>query len=360
MVGGFGVLVSAWAYGLGHPGPPDGPLVPVLSQPVGAPVRVLGPRHPGELFFAIGLFALLGRGLVAAYTAGPGPAPRRPAGHGRVGGRHRSLSLDPALILNLVALGLTGLAILVTARRGGFLGQRPSFALLREALGFGTRAVPGSLAERLQFRADTFLVNAILGVRATGIYSVTSGLAETLWYIPNALGVVMFSRAVVPGSDPGRVAAVLTRTTIAVTAAMAIPTFFLGPYLVRAIYGSAFTDAGVALRFILPGIVAYSAVAVLTRYITGRGRPGATTDHLRHWAWQQHHDESGPHPGPTDQRGGGGVIDLLRPDRRRDRPRLSAAFRPGLAETIIIRPSDIRAIGPGRGGAERPPPGATG
>ena len=45
----------------------------------------------------------------------------------------------------------------------------------------------------------------------------------------------------------------------------------------RLLYGAPFADAGVALRFILPGIVAYSAVAVLTRYITGRGRPGTTT-----------------------------------------------------------------------------------
>jgi Na+-driven multidrug efflux pump len=33
----------------------------------------------------------------------------------------------------------------------------------------------------------------------------------------------------------------------------------------------------VALRLILPGIVAYSVVAVLSRYIVGRGRPGTGT-----------------------------------------------------------------------------------
>ena len=60
--------------------------------------------------------------------------------------------------------------------------------LLAEELRFGARSLPGALAERLQFRGDAFLVNAILGVRQTGIYSVTSGLAETLWYVPNALG----------------------------------------------------------------------------------------------------------------------------------------------------------------------------
>ena len=139
------------------------------------------------------------------------------------------------------------------------------------------RVLLGTFAERLQFRADSFIINIFHGVRETGVYSVTSGLAETLWYIPNALGTVMFSRAVDPKADAGRIAAVLTRTTIAVALATAIPAFILGPRLVRLVYGTAFTDAGVALRLILPGIVAYSVVAVLSRYIVGRGRPGIGT-----------------------------------------------------------------------------------
>ena len=256
-----------------------------------------------------------------------------------------SLSLDVALILNLVALGITGLAILVIARRGGFLSFRPSATLLTEELSFGSRAVPGALAERLQFRADTFLVNAFLGVRSTGIYSVTTGLAETLWYVPNALGVVMFSRAVTPGSDAGRVAAVLTRTTIALTAVTAIPMFFLGPYFVRVVYGSQFADAGVALRFILPGIVAYSAVAVLTRYITGRGRPGTTTaimiagvcsNVVINVALIPRLGINGAALASSISYAMTALITVLVFRRLSGR---------GLAETLIIRPADIRAMG---------------
>jgi O-antigen/teichoic acid export membrane protein len=188
-----------------------------------------------------------------------------------------SLSLDVALIVNLGTLALTAGAIVWFAHRDGVAGLRPSAELLKEELRFGGRAILGTAAERLQFRADSFIVNAVVGVRATGIYSVTSGLAETLWYVPNALGTVMFSRAVDPKADAGRIAAVLTRTTIAVALVTAIPAFALGPRLVRFVYGSAFSDAGVALRLILPGIVAYSVVAVLSRYIVGRGRPGVGT-----------------------------------------------------------------------------------
>lgn len=277
VVGGAAVLVSSLLYGLPAIGRPTGPLTGLIPNLSGDQFVFAAIAIPGEMFFALGLFALLGRKRVMAYSL------IRVARRGvlllgivAVAAIAR-LSLDVVLVLNIAVLALTAGVILWVAARDGVLGWRPSLALLREELRFGTRSLPGTLAERLQFRADAFLVNAFLGVRQTGIYSVTSGLAETLWYVPNALGTVMFSRAVDPRSDAGRIAAVLTRTTIAVALATAIPAWILGPRLVRFVYGSQFADAGVALRLILPGVVAYSVVAVLSRYITGRGRPGTGT-----------------------------------------------------------------------------------
>jgi O-antigen/teichoic acid export membrane protein len=73
------------------------------------------------------------------------------------------LSLDVALVLNLVSLVVTAILILWVAARDDTLGFRPSARLLAEELRFGTRSLPGSLAERLQFRGDAFLINIILG-----------------------------------------------------------------------------------------------------------------------------------------------------------------------------------------------------
>ncbi len=276
-VGGFCVVLACWAYGLPTDTRPVGPLASLIPNLSAQQFLFAALAIPGELFFAIGLFALLGRGRILAFNqirllrralllvlaVGAAALAR--------------LSLDVALVMNLIALAITVVAISWVARRDGTFSIRPSGPLLGEELRFGSRAIVGTIAERLQFRSDSFLVNLIVGVRATGIYSVTSGLAETLWYIPNSLGTVMFSRAVDPKSDAGRIASVLTRTTLAVAFVTAVPAFIFGPRLVRVFYGGRFTDAGVALRLILPGVVAYSVVAVLSRYIVGRGRPGTGT-----------------------------------------------------------------------------------
>ncbi|MEO5941428.1 MAG: polysaccharide biosynthesis C-terminal domain-containing protein, partial [Candidatus Limnocylindrales bacterium] len=271
------VIIAGWLYGLPTDIRPRGPLASVVPNLSAAQFAYAALAIPGELFFSIGLFALLGRRRIGSYSV-IRLLRRLILLVGIVGAALvASLSLDAALIVNLTTLVLTAVAIWWFARRDGVAGLRPSAQLLREELRFGGRALPGMVAERLQFRADSFIVNAFIGVRATGIYSVTSGLAETLWYVPNALGTVMFSRAVDPKADAGRIAAVLTRTTIFVAFLTAVPAFVLGPRLVRFVYGSQFSDAGVALRLILPGIVAYSVVAVLSRYIVGRGRPGVGT-----------------------------------------------------------------------------------
>jgi O-antigen/teichoic acid export membrane protein len=277
VVGSSAVLVTCWLYGLPTSTRPTGPLTAVIPN-LNQQQFLLGALAiPGEVFFALGLFVLLGRRLVAAYAGirilRRGILLTFVAATAAIA----RLSLDAALLTNLGALVVTAVAIGWVARNDGTLGFTPSLSLLREQLAFGSRNIPGDMAERLQLRADAFIVNAALGVRATGVYSVTAGLAETLWYVPNAMGTVMFSRAVGAAGDAARVAAVLTRTTIAVAVAMAIPAFALGPRLVRIVYGSQFTDAGVALRYILPGIVAYSVVAVQSRYIVGRGRPGTST-----------------------------------------------------------------------------------
>jgi O-antigen/teichoic acid export membrane protein len=277
VVGGFGVVLSCWLYGLPTDVRPRGPLADAVPNLSAEQFIYSALAIPGELFFAVGLYALLGR--------------RRVIGYSMIRVLRRALllvlvvvtalvarlSLDVALVLNLLALAVTAVAIAWVAIKDGVFSLRPSATLLVDELRFGSRAIIGTTAERLQFRADSFLVNALVGVRATGVYSVTSGLAETLWYIPNALGVVMFSRAVDPKADAGRIAAVLTRTTIAVALLTAIPAFVFGPRLVRFVYGSQFADAGVALRLILPGVVAYSVVAILSRYIVGLGRPGVGT-----------------------------------------------------------------------------------
>jgi len=68
VVGGFAVVISGWLYGLPTDVRPRGPLAAVIPNLSAAQFTYAALAIPGELFFSVGLFALLGRRRIAAYS----------------------------------------------------------------------------------------------------------------------------------------------------------------------------------------------------------------------------------------------------------------------------------------------------
>lgn len=278
VVGGLGVLAIVTLYGprtTDHA--PTGLLAPIMPDLTPTQLWAGALSLPGEIAFGIGLVGLLGRQRLLAYNV------LRLLRRGIfvlllvgvvLAGR---LDLELVLLLNLVALALTAAGIVWSMARAGVVGWRISPRLLLEQLSFGGRTVVGTLAERLHFRANTFLLNALVGVGATGVFSVALGLAETLWYLPTSFGLVLFSRAVRGGREGAYIASAMTRTMLALMLAAAIPLWFLAPPLVEIAYGAPFREAGVALQIMLPGVLAYSVVAVLSNPLIAWGAPGRVT-----------------------------------------------------------------------------------
>jgi O-antigen/teichoic acid export membrane protein len=278
IVGGLGVVAILLLYGL--PAGPEGPQGPLteIMPPLTERELILGALAlPGELAFSIGLTGLLGRQRVVAYNVLR--LLRRLVLLVMLGAflALSGVNLGLVLALNLVALALTAAGIGWAAAETGMLAVRGSVSLLREQLSFGSRTIVGTLAERLHFRADAFLLNILIGVAATGVYSVALALAEILWYLPSALGLVLFSRAVGRGQDSAGMASTMTRSMLGLSVLAAIPLALLAPTLVELVYGAPFREAGVALQVMLPGVVAYSIVAILAHFIIAWGAPGRAT-----------------------------------------------------------------------------------
>ncbi|MEX2546806.1 MAG: polysaccharide biosynthesis C-terminal domain-containing protein [Chloroflexota bacterium] len=274
VVGALGVVAILVLYGPSPTGGGTGPLAPIMP-PLTFPQLLLGALAlPLELAYSIGLVGLVGRQRVIAYNV--------------LRFVRRALltvlllavlfisrlDLELVLWLNLAALAITAAGIGWAAARARMLGFRVSPRLLVGQLSFGGRTVVGAIAERLHYRANTFLLTAFVSVAATGVFSVALALAETLWYLPSALGLVLFSRAVRPGSDSAGIASAMTRTMLALVIVVALPLGLAAPTLIEIVYGAPFRDAGPALQVLLPGVVAYSIVALLSNYIIARGAPG--------------------------------------------------------------------------------------
>ncbi len=144
---------------------------------------------------------------------------------------------DVLTVRNAIAVWLAGQAASTTllvwfvARRLAGFG-RADLGLARRSLGFGLRAYVGRVMQLGNYRLDQWLLGAISGTRALGLYSVAVAWAEALWYLPTALAAVQRPDLVRSDSrTAGERAARVFRGSILVTAISAVLMIALAPFL---------------------------------------------------------------------------------------------------------------------------------
>lgn len=207
-----------------------------------------------------------------------------------------SLSLQPALTLGGVALCVIfGLpeAWLVAAYLFGSLGAAAAMAVvlrrrlrlaggdekpypLRVALSYGVKSHLGNIVAFLNYRIDLFLVNLLVNPVAAGLYGVAMQVSEKLWLVSQALSTVLLPRLSEVGRDRVQAVAItqiVSRVTIFVTLVISVIAAGVGLMAITAIFGAKFRGAYLPFVLLLPGIVAGSAVRILSSEIAARGRP---------------------------------------------------------------------------------------
>ena len=173
-----------------------------------------------------------------------------------------SLSWIPTAVVGLFLLS-----------RAGRLNIRLDPQVAKPLLRFGIVGYLGFMTNYLNFRLDTFLVNIFANPTQVGFYAVAVGLAEIIWYVSSAAATVLAPRvasaeAATSEITTGRVSRVVFATSLLGALALAV----VAPFLIRILFGSAFSPSVVAVWLLLPGIVTLSVARVLSSYLLGRNR----------------------------------------------------------------------------------------
>lgn len=143
--------------------------------------------------------------------------------------------------------------------------------LAREQLVFGGKSGFVYAAGYLNLRMGAFVVAAMLGPAALGIYTIVMSVCELLWKISNALAWSAFGRiATDSDADLRRILGRVTRTIVLVEIVLAAGLFVAGPWLVERVYGHAFAAAGLPLRVMVLGVAAYAIEPVLGYFMLVR------------------------------------------------------------------------------------------
>jgi O-antigen/teichoic acid export membrane protein len=142
-------------------------------------------------------------------------------------------------------------------------------------LRYGLRLYPAGLTTFLSYRADVFLLSALLGDPvAIGLYAVAVSLAEITFQVPDSVATILYPR--VAGSeraDADRAVPAMARTSLLVTILAAVALIPLVWLAIRTVL-PAYEGSLLPFVILLPGTVALGLSKVLSGYISGLGLPG--------------------------------------------------------------------------------------
>ena len=155
-------------------------------------------------------------------------------------------------------------------------GASPSWGLLPRShllklASFGLFPWISLFMIRAVLRLDFWFVQAFRGLDTLGLYSVASNIGETLYLVPNTLGVVVLSFIADPTTreDSTHRTATMCRLFFVTMIAGAVLISVFSSDLFAFAFGPEFRAAGPLLNVLLLGIVPFSLATIIMGYLTG-------------------------------------------------------------------------------------------
>lgn len=178
--------------------------------------------------------------------------------------------------LFLVALSASVLiSVLLLASLGFKFQLSRDLSGLKGALAFAVPCYAANLAQFLNYKLDVFVVGFFAGAASVGRYTLAVSLGQLLWLMSNSVASVLLPKVAASTDDGGSIrhTAMVTRLSLWATALCGLALAVLATQAIPLLYGEAFRPSIMALIWLLPGIVVFSAANVLAAYIAGIGKP---------------------------------------------------------------------------------------
>jgi O-antigen/teichoic acid export membrane protein len=182
-----------------------------------------------------------------------------------------SLNTAASIFVSLMIVWMIGRLIALQKQKRG---ARPSARLFSEMLRYGVKFHISILAGMLIFRADLLVVNHFRGAAEAGVYSVASQVAMMLMLLPGVIATLLFPRISAEQDALGHLTCVVSRHTafvMLIICLLAVPAGLLLPL----VYGAAFSDVGLQLLILLPGVYLIGLESVLVQHFNATGLPVA-------------------------------------------------------------------------------------
>ena len=177
-----------------------------------------------------------------------------------------------AWVVGKVVVGFAALFVLL--RLGRF--AQPDFAALRNEGRLVATIGMTNLIGLLNYRIGLFVIERLLGLSSTGVYSIAIVVAELLWFVSGSLTQAVYGRIGAPGRAEAAATTVRVVQLSVLVLLPAAPLLWLVAWFVVPLsLGPAYAASLPLLAVLLPGVVLFGGGAALSAYFTNHaGEPG--------------------------------------------------------------------------------------
>lgn len=164
------------------------------------------------------------------------------------------------------------LAVYVWAKLAGF--GKPQLELAQSALRFGVLAHAGRVMKTGNYRLDQWLLGSLAGPHELGLYSVAVAWSEAVFYLPEALMMVLRPDVVrASRTEAARRTATVFRAAIVVTVPVVAILILAAPILCVTVFGERFSGSIGDLRLLAPGAFGIIGLKLLANSLTAQRMP---------------------------------------------------------------------------------------
>lgn len=148
-------------------------------------------------------------------------------------------------------------------------------ATIPRLLHYGVRIQGLSVATYFNQRIDQLVLSLLVAPKQLGFYAVAVSLSSAIAILPQAAGIVAFSRGSGQDSEGAKdTVGIAFRASLIWLLVACTMLFLLAPWLIRTVFGSAFEGSILACRILLPGAIATGLGFVLYNAASALGKPG--------------------------------------------------------------------------------------
>ncbi|MBC8030236.1 MAG: flippase [Pyrinomonadaceae bacterium] len=156
---------------------------------------------------------------------------------------------------------------------------KPGWTQWRNALSYGMRGYPGTVADFATLRMDQLLLGGLASSTAIGLYFVAVRLSEITAVLAGSVSEALMPE-VAATKNHTRADDLLARSlrlTVYTHLIVLLPLWLAAPHILRFVYGESFLAAGGTLRILLVASVVLTAGGIAISGLNGFGHPGLST-----------------------------------------------------------------------------------